>query len=186
MYIFDIVHPFSSSIASCPSEYVVHCVPRRLCLLLRSFPPNIWFRLQRLPADFDPFLVKQVNSERVHSEAAQDIDGDFRSVGCALRVIYSVFSSRAWDRLYLFLGLLWSVLCPGHLDGAIESVEREHLALVLLMMFVLVVTPIVSTVLFKAFFSSELRPCLRNSGKSAVRIESNLPTQLSAVCALNG
>lgn len=93
---------------------------------------------------------------------------ELEAVGVTFRRIYAVFASRAWDRLYLVLGLLWSILCAGHMDGALPGLGHEQLGLVPLSMFVLAITPTVSALASKAFCSSSLRPCLRKSGTSAV------------------
>lgn len=72
------------------------------------------------------------------------------------RVSFAVFSSRNWDRLYLLLGLSWSVLCPGYMDGAVE-VERAQLAFLLLLMFAVAGMPMMLAVVLRVFFSVRLQ-----------------------------
>lgn len=79
-----------------------------------------------------------------------------------------MFSSRAWDGLYLLLGLLWSVMCPGYLDGAM-GVERAQLASLLLAMFGLVAAPVMAATILKAVCYNELRSRLRGNTRSTVR-----------------
>lgn len=67
-----------------------------------------------------------------------------------------MFSSRNWDRLYLLLGLSWSVLCPGYMDGAIV-VEPAQLAMLLLVMFATAAAPMVLAAVLRVFFSVRLR-----------------------------
>ncbi len=67
-----------------------------------------------------------------------------------------MFSSRHWDRLYLFLGLAWSVLCPGFMDGAIP-IDSAQLALLLLVMFAAAGAPTILAGVLKVFFSDRLR-----------------------------
>lgn len=125
---------------------------------------------QRLPKDFEPFFAIDTRTKLGGQERSTHCEGpDGRTTtGWAFRVAFAVFSSRAWDGLYLSLGLLWSVLCPGYLDGAI-GVARSQLALLLLAMFGLVVAPVIAATIFKACFYNELRSRLCRNRRSKVR-----------------
>lgn len=120
---------------------------------------------QRLPLDFEPFFAVDRRPRRLDndstSSASTTQDGTSRErgtrvAGLTFRLLFAVFSSRHWDRLYLFLSLSWAVLCPGYLDGAID-VERAQLASLLLLMFVVAGTPAMLALVLKVFFSVRLR-----------------------------
>lgn len=129
--------------------------------------PVVRLHLQRLPEGFDPFSVPPASSFKGVESNVDEDEGE--PPGFVFRTIYSVSSTRAWDKLYLLLGLFWSILYPGYLDGVFGAVTRKLLALILLLMSCMVIVPVTSTLFFKAFCSSKLRPCLRASGQSVVR-----------------
>lgn len=137
---------------------------------------------QRLPLDFEPFFAIGTRRPLDYREKkAKAQDGELSSVeeqedsfiaGWSFQVIFVLFSSRLWDRLYLLLGLLWSVLCPGHLDN-VMVVQRTQLGSILLVMFVTAVTPATMAVFLKVFFSAKLRSRLQDSRQFAVRLPVN-------------
>lgn len=166
---------------------LLHC--RTFIALFYDSPRCVTAFIQRLPSNFDPFFVSDgLKREQGMQQPNQGVYANLEagnatteasnqtsaspndsSVGFLFRTAYTGFSSRAWDRLYLYFGLLWAMLCPIYLDGLVVSLERQHLAWVLLAMCGLAITPPTSVVLFKACFSSKLRPCVRQSKHSAVR-----------------
>lgn len=127
---------------------------------------------QRLPKDFEPFFAIDTRRRLGEGHGASTHDENEgpggRSTGLAFRVAFVVFSSRTWDGLYLLLGLLWSVMCPGYLDGAM-GVERAQLASLLLAMFGLVAAPVMAATALKALCYTELRSRLRGNTRSTVR-----------------
>lgn len=140
-----------------------HALTSCVCTTCNAVPATA--AAQRLPPDFEPFFAvdkrtQQLDDGSTGSEpTAQDGTGrtmGVRVAGLAFRLLFAVFSSRHWDRLYLLLGLLWSVLCPGYMDGAI-AVERAQLALLLLVMFAVAAAPALLALVLKVFFSIRLR-----------------------------
>lgn len=133
-----------------------------LLVLLLLWPPAV----QRLPQNFEPLFAVDKNARRLDDDSTtssvsttQDGIGTGlgpRATGLAFRLLFAVFSSRHWDRLYLLLALSWAVLCPGYMDGAI-AVERAHLASLLLTMFAAAGTPALLALVLKVFFSVRLR-----------------------------
>ena len=127
---------------------------------------------QRLPKDFEPFFAIDTRRRLGEGRGASTYDEgegpEGRATGLAFRLAFAVFSSRAWDGLYLLLGLLWSVLCPGYLDGAM-GVERAQLASLLLVMFALVAAPVMAATILKSLCYTELRSRLRGNTRSTVR-----------------
>lgn len=129
--------------------------------------------VQRLPQDFEPFFAVNRKARRLDGDSTSSVsttqDGigtglGHRVTGLAFRILFAVFSSRHWDRLYLLLALSWAVLCPGYMDGAI-AVERAQLALLLLIMFVVAGAPALLAVVLKVFFSIRLRSRLLHNDR---------------------
>lgn len=128
---------------------------------------------QRLPLDFEPFFAIDARTRQPRSTSSSVSATQYgagRGIGSRVadwtfRICFAVFSSRNWDRLYLLLGLSWSVLCPGYMDDAI-AVERAHLALLLLVMFAAAGAPAVLAAVLRVFFSVRLRSrLLRDDSK---------------------
>lgn len=144
---------------------------------------------QRLPPDFEPlFAFDKDNSKRqlgtqeghggsestaTRDDAETDTSSRASSVGHVpdwmFRLLFTVTSSRNWDRLYLLLGLFWSVLWPGYMDDVIP-VGRTSLASLLFVMFALALMPATSAVVLKALFLPKLRTSLQERNHSAVRV----------------
>lgn len=120
---------------------------------------------QRLPQDFEPFFAIDIRTRRLDDDSTGSVsttqDGIGRGLGprvtgLTFRLLFALFSSRHWDRLYLLLALSWAVLCPGYMDGAI-AVERTQLASLLLVMFAAAGAPALLALVLKVFFSIRLR-----------------------------
>lgn len=153
--------------------------------LFMGAPPTVVLLVrpaaQRLPQDFEPFFAVDRRTRRLDDDSTSSVsttqDRTARRIGArvkglAFRLLFTVFSSRHWDRLYLLLGLSWSILCPGYMDGAI-AVERGQLASLLLVMFVAAGAPALLAFILKVFFSIRLRSRLLHDdrGRFVVRKE---------------
>lgn len=151
---------------------------------------------QRLPPNFEPLFAfdkdnsgRQLGTQEGHGRSEptttrDDAETETSSRASAVghvpdwmfRLLFTVTSSRNWDRLYLLLGLFWAVLWPGYMDG-VTPVGRTPLASLLFAMFALALMPAISAVVLKALFLPKLRISLQERKHSAVRIPSfrNLP-----------
>lgn len=144
----------------------------------------VHFGAQRLPGDFEPFYAIDIRKRvDVHEGDTPTQDGDAEFGGekerridrWCFHILFTVFSNRCWDRLYLVVGLLWSVLCPGYLDSRV-AVGRAQLATLMSIMFALAATPATFAVLMKSLFNAKLRRRLQDNRHTAVR-----PTRLNNV-----
>ena len=156
--------------------------------------------LQRLPADFEPFFAVDTRKRKLDGSSSSssstsnsssvsttqdEIRRETRSriADLAFRLFFVVFSSRYWDRIYLFLGLSWSVLCPGYMDGAIP-IERAQLALLLLLMCAAASAPTMIAAVLKVLFAVRLRSRLLHDDSKHFAVRKSGSPRTVACCLL--
>ena len=132
---------------------------------------------QRLPEDFEPFFARDTRKQSAGSadisatkpgDALSNVTGEEGGMTrWSFELIYFVFSSRAWDKLYLLLGLSWSILNPAHMDGVLPV--GPYMASLLFIMSISATTPAVLAVILKTFYFGKLRARLENNQHWAVR-----------------